>query len=52
MAGKSFRYNEEVQQVVYEWLCSQPKKIFSRGIHALLKRWNTCVEHNGDYIEK
>ena len=52
MAGKSFRSNEEVQQVVYEWLCSQPKKIFSRGIHALLKRWNTCVEHNGDYIEK
>jgi len=25
---------------------------FSRGIHALPNRWNTCMEHNGDYIEK
>jgi hypothetical protein len=22
------------------------------GIHVLLKRWNTCIEHTGDYIEK
>jgi hypothetical protein len=28
------------------------QKNFSRGIHALPKRWNTCMEHNGDYIEK
>ena len=25
---------------------------FSRGIHALPKRWNTCMERNGDYIGK
>jgi len=28
------------------------KRIFSRGIHALPKRWNTCMKGNGDYIEK
>jgi len=28
------------------------KIIFSRGIHALPKSWNTCMEGNGDYIEK
>jgi hypothetical protein len=28
------------------------KIIFSRGIHALPKRWNTCMEGIGDYIEK
>jgi len=28
------------------------KEFFSRGIHALPKRWNTCVKGNGDYIEK
>jgi len=27
------------------------KRIFSRGIHALPKRWNTCMKGNGDYIE-
>ena len=28
------------------------KTFFSRGIHALPKRWNTCMGRNGDYIEK
>ena len=28
------------------------KKKFSRGIHVFPKRWNTCMEGNGDYIEK
>ena len=28
------------------------KYFFSRGIHALPKRWNTCMKGNGDYIEK
>ena len=52
MGGKSFRSDEEVQQEVHQWLRSQPKDFFSRGIHALPKRWNTCMERNGDYIEK
>ena len=52
MGGQSFRSDEEVQQAVHEWLRSQPKDFFSRGIHALPKCWNTSMEHNGDYIEK
>jgi hypothetical protein len=51
MGGKSFRSDEELQQAVQEWLCSQPKEFFL-GIHALPKCWNTCMEGNGDYIEK
>ena len=35
-----------------KWLHSQPKYFFSRGIYALPKRCNTCVERNGDYVEK
>ena len=52
MGGKSFRPDEEVQQAVHEWLHSQPKDFFSRGIHALPKCWNTWMECNGDYVEK
>jgi len=52
MGGKSFRSDKEVQMAVHEWLHSQPKDFFSRGIHALLKCWNTCMECNGEYIEK
>jgi hypothetical protein len=46
------RSDEELQQAVHEWLQSQPKECFSRGIHALLKGSTTCTERNGDYIEK
>jgi len=52
MGGKSFRSDKEVKQMVHKWLPSQPKDFFSRGIHALLKCWNTCMECNGDYVEK
>jgi len=52
MGGKSFTSDEEVQQAVHEWLRSQPKDFLPRGIHALPKRWNTCMVRNGDYVEK
>ena len=52
MGGKSFRSDETVQQAVQEWLRSQSKYFFSRGVHALPKRWNTCMVCNGDYVEK
>jgi histone-lysine N-methyltransferase SETMAR len=52
IGGKFFRSDKEMQQAVHEWLRSQPKDFFSRCIHALPKRWNTCMVHNGDYIEK
>ena len=52
VGGKSFGSDEEVQRAVHECLRSQPKEYFSRGIHALPKHWNTCVERDGDYIEK
>jgi len=52
MGGKCFRSDKEVQQAVHEWLHSQPKEFFSRGIHALPKHWNTCMECNGQYVEK
>jgi hypothetical protein len=46
------RSDEGVQQAAHEWLRSQPKKFFSKGIHALPKRWNNCMERNGDYTGK
>jgi len=52
MGGESFRSDEEVQQAAHKSLHSQPKDFFSRGIYALPKRWNTCMERNEDCIEK
>jgi histone-lysine N-methyltransferase SETMAR len=39
LAGKSFRNNEEVIQVVREWLHWQPKVFFLSGIRKLPDRW-------------
>jgi len=32
--------------------CTLSQNFFSTGMRALPKRQNTCMEHNGDYIEK
>ena len=52
MGGKKFRSDEEVRHAVHEWLRGLPKEFFSKGIHALCKRWMTCIERGGDYVEK
>jgi len=52
MGGKKFRSDEEVRHVVHEWLRGLPKEFFSKGIYALCKRWRTCIECGGDYVEK
>jgi hypothetical protein len=51
MSGRKFRSDEEIQEAVHDWLCKQPN--FSlRGMQALVKCCNKCVERNGDYVEK
>jgi histone-lysine N-methyltransferase SETMAR len=52
LGGKTFRSDEEVQQVVHEWLHTRPREFFSTGIQALHRRWKTCIERNGGYVEK
>ena len=50
MGGKSFRSDESRPGM--SGCALSPKTFFSRGIHALPKRWNTCVVRNRDYVEK
>jgi histone-lysine N-methyltransferase SETMAR len=50
MGGKSFR-SDESRRCMSGCALSQ-NTFFSRGIHALPKRWSTYVESNGDYVEK
>jgi len=52
MGGKKFRSDEEVCHAVHEWLRGLPKEFFSKGIYAICKRWRTCIERGGDYVEK
>jgi len=52
LGGQKFKSDEGVQSAVHEWLQSQPKEFFSRGIEALPIRWRKCIELRGDYVEK
>jgi hypothetical protein len=52
MGGKKFRFDEEVHQVVHDWLRTRPQEFFSRGIRALPVRWRKCVERQENYVEK
>jgi hypothetical protein len=52
LEGKTFQFDKEVQEAVHQWLCMQPKDIFSWRIQAFVKHWKTCIEHNGEHVEK
>jgi hypothetical protein len=44
--------DDEIKEVVHRWLCSQSEEFFSHRIQALAKHWHSCIEHDGDYVEK
>jgi hypothetical protein len=50
LRGCHFRSDEEIKEVVHDWLAQQPKDFFFRGIYALVER-RRCVERGGDYNE-
>jgi histone-lysine N-methyltransferase SETMAR len=51
LGGKTSQSNE-VQEAVH-WVATHAAKGFSSwGIQALVKRWRTCIDRNGVYVEK
>ena len=50
MGSKSFKSDE--RRLCVSGCALSQKTFFSRCIHALPKRWNTCMVCNGDYVEK
>jgi hypothetical protein len=53
LRGRRFSSDEEVIGAVQNWLKTQPRNFFYDGIKKeLVKRWNRCVEVEGDYVEK
>ena len=52
LRGKHYADDEEVKKAARNWLCSQPHEFYKAGIHALIQRWKTAVEKDGEYVEK
>jgi hypothetical protein len=49
LRGRRFSSNEKVTGAVQNWLKTQKNKtFFPDGIEKLVKRWNRCVEVEGE----
>jgi histone-lysine N-methyltransferase SETMAR len=53
LRGRRLSSDKEVIGAVQNWLKTQANKFFfPDGIKSRMKRWNRCVEVEGDYVEK
>ena len=44
--------DEEVVAAVRQWCWEQSPEFFADGIRQLVRRWQLCVDRDGDYVEK
>ena len=52
LRGQIFSCGEEVIHTINDWFELQDKQFFVDGVNSLAHRWEKCVVHEGDYIEK
>ena len=52
LRGNHYGSDDDVKKAVKSWLKAQPASFYERGIHALVNRWKSVAERNGDYVEK
>lgn len=52
LRGRRFTCNSEVEEFAQNWCRDQPKIFFSQGFDNLVKRWDKCIEKDGDFVEK
>lgn len=52
MGGKKFSTDEEVKGGVNKWAKEVAAEFFDQGIKKLIPRLTTCIERDGDYVEK
>lgn len=52
LGGQRFENDKELRNVVENWFNSQAASFYSDGLRKLVKRYEKCLEVNGDYVEK
>jgi histone-lysine N-methyltransferase SETMAR len=52
LRGTHFEDDNSVIEAVRKCLRRQDKSWYRQGIHALVPRWRTAVQVDGDYVEK
>ena len=49
---RHFEIDDAVIQEVTRWLRQQSKDFFAIGFQGLVKRWDKCLNVQGEYVEK
>lgn len=52
LEGERHEDDDEVKLAVLNWGNDVERKFLKDGIHKLVSRYEKCIEHNGDYVEK
>jgi hypothetical protein len=47
-----FPDDEAVEREVTAWFRHQPKEFYAAGFQGLVKRWDKCLNVQGDYVQK
>ncbi|UYV68499.1 hypothetical protein LAZ67_5004507 [Cordylochernes scorpioides] len=52
LGGQRFSTNLKVEKFSQDWCRKHPQIFFCQGFDKLVKRWNICIEKDGDYVGK
>jgi hypothetical protein len=52
LSAEHFPDDEAVEREVTAWFRQQPKQFYAAGFQGLVKRWDKCLNVQGDYSEK
>jgi hypothetical protein len=52
LSAEHFPDDEAVEREVTAWFRQRPKKFYAAGFQGLVKRWDICLNVQGDYVEK
>ena len=52
LKGNHYDSGEEMVAAVRQWCREQSPEFFADGIRQLVRRWQLCVDRDGDYVEK
>jgi hypothetical protein len=49
---KDVRKSQMMPEQIRKWLRQQSKDFYAAGFDALVKRWDSCINDGGGYVEK
>ena len=52
LKGTHFTSDDEVKQALTSWIKQRTPEFFIDGMRKLVLSWKTCIERQGDYVEK